>query len=333
MFNLKKLEKILLTEPKYRLVQAKRLIFKDLIQNWDEATVFPLALREKLRQEFPLNISAESFSSADGRTIKSLLALDDGEKIEAVLMSYSGRRHTVCVSSEVGCPLRCSFCATGQLGFKRNLEAGEIIDQVLYFARHLKNQGESLDNLVFMGMGEPFLNYDNVLSSIRFLNSKDSLNIGARHFSISTAGLPAGIKKLAGEKLEVNLAISLHAPNDELRQSIMPIAKQYSLTQIFSAVDYYLTHTNRKVIFEYLLIKDINDDIVMAEELAKLMKKKLYHVNLLVYNSTGVFKPSSPDRIRHFQSILEKRGVSVTLRRSFGEDISAACGQLAGQAK
>ncbi len=333
MFDSQKLALLLADEPKYRLAQAQRLIFQDLIDDWSAATVFPLALRERLQKAFPLTIEAELSPSSDGRSLKILLKLADGLLVESVLMSYPGRRHTVCVSSEVGCPLGCAFCATGQLGFKRNLTAGEIVDQVLYFSRYLKNRGERVDNLVFMGMGEPFLNYDHVLESIKLLNSKDTLNIGARHFSISTAGIPAGIRQLTQEKLAVNLAVSLHAPDDETRKRLMPIAKQYSLAQVFSAVDYYLQATNRKVMFEYLLIKDINDSDAQAEALAKLMKKKLYHVNLLTYNLTGVFEPSSPERTERFQKILEKRKVPVTFRRSFGEDIAAACGQLAGRKK
>lgn len=331
MFDLEKLKLILAPEPAYRLAQAERLIFCDLIEDWATASVFPLAWRERLQKDFPLSLDADLSPSADGRSLKILLKLSDGLVVESVLMSYPGRRNTVCVSSEVGCPLGCAFCATGQLGFKRNLTAGEIIDQVLYFSRYLKNRGERVDNVVFMGMGEPFLNYDHVLEAIKILNSKETFNIGARHFSISTAGIPKGIRQLAGEKLAINLAVSLHAPNDALRQELMPVARQYSLVELFSAVDYYLKKSNRKVFFEYLLIKDKNDSDLQAEALAKLMKKKLYHVNLLTYNLTGAFEPSSPERSRRFQSILEKHKIPVTLRRSFGEDIAAACGQLAGR--
>ncbi|NMC51715.1 23S rRNA (adenine(2503)-C(2))-methyltransferase RlmN [Candidatus Kuenenbacteria bacterium] len=333
MFDLEKLKQILSAEPSFRLSQALRLIFVDLLGTWAPATVFPIVLREKLQQEFPLPLDAKEFPSSDGRTIKILLKLADGLSVESVLMSYPGQRNTVCVSSMVGCPLACTFCATGKLGFQRNLTAGEIVDQVLYFSRYLKSKGGRVDNVVFMGMGEPFLNYDNVLEAIRFLNSKDSLNIGARHFSISTAGIPVGIKKLAKENLAVNLAVSLHAPNDQLRASLMPIARQYPLEQIFQAVDYYLSASHRKVMFEYLLIKDKNDGPAAAEALAKLIKKKLYHLNLMTYNLTGIFESSPPDRCRIFQSILEKKKVSVTFRHSFGGDIAAACGQLAGRKK
>ncbi|HRY63600.1 MAG TPA: radical SAM protein, partial [Patescibacteria group bacterium] len=220
MFDSRQLVQILSTEPSFRLKQAFHLIFRDLIDNWATASVFPLALRQHLQQEFSLSINAELSPSSDGRSLKILLKLADGLSVESVLMSYPGRRNTVCVSSEVGCPLKCSFCATGQLGFKRNLTAGEIVDQVLYFSRYLKNKGERVDNVVFMGMGEPFLNYDQVLAAIKILNSKDTLNIGARRFSISTAGIPEGIRQLAKEKLAVNLAVSLHAPSDVLRQEL-----------------------------------------------------------------------------------------------------------------
>ena len=329
--NFNKLAQILAVEPKYRLDQAKQAIFKDLIPSWVQATVFPLALRQKLQKDFPLSISAKEFHSQDGRTVKIVLELDDRLKVETVLMSYPGRRNTVCVSSTVGCPLKCLFCATGELGFKRNLTADEIITQVLYFARYLKDKKQRVNSLVFMGMGEPFLNYDNIIAAIRTLNTKDNLHIGARHFSISTAGIPSGIKRLAEEKMEINLAVSLHAPDDQTRARLMPVARQYPLAQLFAAVDYYLKKTSRKVMFEYLLIKAVNDSDEQARQLSLLMNKKLYLVNLLTYNLTGAFEPSSPERLTRVQSILKKNGVAVTARYSFGADISAACGQLAGR--
>lgn len=325
------LEKILNSEPKYRLEQAKKAVFVDLIRNWNEATTLPVQLREKLNKEFPLKISAEVFESEDKKTIKALIELDDRLKIEAVLMSYESARNTVCVSSQVGCALGCDFCATGKMGFKRNLSVDEIIEQVLFFARRLLKQNKKITNVVFMGMGEPFLNYDNVLAAIKILNDQKGFNLGARHFSISTAGIIGGIEKLADEELQINLAISLHTADDNLRSKIMPINKKYPVKEIFAAVDKYIKKTNRKVMFEYAMISGINDSDKQARELAKLTKKPLYFVNLIPCNPVGKSKPSVQEKIENFKAILKKNGVQVNQRYSFGQDISAACGQLAGQ--
>jgi 23S rRNA (adenine2503-C2)-methyltransferase len=334
------LEKALEGEPNYRLRQAKKAIFIDLIDDWSKAMTLPLSLRRKLNEKLSLQFENEILISKDQRTVKILITLEDGLKIESVLMRHRDR-NTVCVSSQVGCPLGCVFCATGRMGFKRNLEVFEIIEQVLLFARYLKKSGEKITNLVFMGMGEPFLNYENVLAAIKILNDKEGFNLGARKISISTVGIVEGIGKLAEEKLQVNLAISLHAPTDKLRSKIMPINKKYSLKKNFRAVDDYIGKTNRKVMFEYLMIKNLNDSDECARELAKLMKKPLYFINLISYNPvgniltevhynpTGNFQPSPKEIIRNFKNILEKGGVSVTERYRFGRDIKAACGQLA----
>jgi len=215
------------------------------------------------------------------------------------------------------------------MAFKRNLELFEIIEQVLFFARYLKRLGGRITNIVFMGMGEPFLNYGNVLGAIKVLNDKEGFNLGARRISISTVGIIDGIKKLAKEKFQVNLAISLHAPDDKLRSKIMPINKKYSIEKILTAVDDYIKRTRRKMMFEYLMIKDVNDSDECARKLAKIMKAPLFMVNLISYNPTGVFEPSSPQRIKKFREILEKEGIYVTQRYRFGQDIKAPCGQLA----
>jgi len=315
-------------EPKYRLGQAKKALFQDLIQNWQEAATLPLSLREELNKKWPIEISAKTFVSKDKNTIKALLTLKDDLKIETVLMRHQDKRNTICVSSQVGCPLNCSFCATGKMGFKRSLDVWEIVEQVLFFARYLKKIKERVTNIVFMGMGEPFLNYQNVMGAIEILNDKEGFNLGARHFSISTVGIVEGIEKLAKEELQINLAISLHAPNNSLRSKLIPINKKYLIEIVLKAVDDYIKKTKRKVMFEYLLIKGINDSDSCAIELAKLMKKPLYFLNLILYNPTGIFKPSSSLRIKKFKEILEKEGVMVTQRYRFGEDIEAACGQL-----
>lgn len=325
-------ESILKNQPAYRVKQIKQAIFVELIDNWDKALTLPKELRKELADKLPLDIKAQIFESKDEDASKALITLSDGLKVETVLMKHN-RRNTVCVSSQVGCPLGCKFCATGAMGFKRNLETWEIVSQVLFFARILIAQSDRVDNIVFMGMGEPFLNYDNVMEAIRVLNDPHGLAIGIRHFSISTIGITEGIEKFADEKMQVNLAISLHAPDDRTRTSIIPCGKKYTIHKILEAVDDYIAKTNRKVMFEYLLIKGINDSDEFALKLAKLMKKPLYFVNLITYNKTGAYQPPSTEKIKHFKDILEKNRVFTTLRYRFGADIEAACGQLATKNK
>ena len=326
--DLIQLKNFLSKEQPYRLQQAQKALFVDLIEDWREASALPLLLRKNLNKICPIDINAQILFSKDEKTAKAIITLKDGLKIESVLMKHSDSRNTVCVSSQVGCALNCSFCATGKIGFKRNLEVFEIVEQVLFFARYLKKKGEKVTNNVFMGMGEPFLNYENTISAIRILNDKEGFNLGARHISISTAGILEGIKKLAEEKLQVNLAISFNAPDDDLRSKIMPINKTYPIADMLGAVDNYIKKTKRKVMFEYLMLKDLNDSDVHAQRLSKLMKKPLYFVNLILYNPTGVFKPSSSVRIKKFKEILKKEGVQVTQRYRFGQNVKAACGQL-----
>jgi len=325
-FDFKELAKI---KPAFRIKQIKQAVFIDLIDSWDKATTLPADLRLQLNKKFPLAIDGEIFKSKDKGTTKALLTLNDGLKIETVLLQHGDKRNTICVSSQVGCPLGCLFCATGQMGFLRNLETYEIVEQVIFFARLLKQEGKKVTNIVFMGMGEPFLNYDNVMQAIKFLHDKENLNLGARHFSISTIGITDGINKLAKESLDINLAISLHAPTDDLRVKIVPYNDQYPITNILKTVDNYIKLTRRRVMFEYLMIKDFNDSEWQAQELAGLMKKPLYFVNLISYNATGKYKPSTGPQIRKFKQILEKEGIPVTQRYKFGQDIAAACGQLA----
>jgi len=329
--DLNKLQEIFKDEPAYRLKQAKQSVFSDLITDWQQARSLPLKLRQELAEKCPLEINAKTLVSKDGSSVKALIVFKDGEKVETVLMRHKDGRNTICVSSQVGCPLGCAFCATGKQGFKRNLDYFEIVEQALFFARYLKEENQKITNIVFMGMGEPFLNYDNVLSAVRFLNSQDGFGFGARRISISTSGIVEGIKKLADENLEVNLAISLHAPDEELRSKIMPVNKKYPIGEILRAVDDYIKKTRRKVMFEYIMIKDLNDSDEMALKLALLAKRPLCFVNLISYNPTGIFKPSSQERIKAFRMILEKEGVTVTQRYRFGGDIDAACGQLAAK--
>jgi 23S rRNA (adenine2503-C2)-methyltransferase len=331
--NLEKLEKIFADEPAYRVKQAREAVFSKLIENWNEATNLPAALREKLNKECPLQIDFKKFISNDGATIKFLITLNDGFKIESVLMRHE-ERNTVCVSSEVGCPLACAFCATGKMGFKRNLLPGEIIEQIICSARFLKREKQKVDSVVFMGMGEPFLNYENVLSAVKILNDPSGFGIGARHISISTAGVVEGIRKLTKESMQVNLAISLHAPNDKLRNEIMPVGKKYSIKKIMAAVGEYLEATSRKVMFEYLMIKNFNDKPEYARELIVLLSqlpRHLIFVNLILYNPTGDFLPSKKEDVIKFKETLRRAGISTTERYRFGRGVKGACGQLAGK--
>jgi len=334
--NLNKLSKILQTEPKYRFAQVNQALFKDFISSWDEVNNLPKALREKLTLECPLEINAKIFKSSDGpRSEKVLLTLEDGEGVESVLIRQKDGRNTICVSSQVGCPLNCAFCATGRYGFKRNLKSEEIIEQVLFWARYLKaeTKDNKIDNVVYMGMGEPFLNYSEFIKSVKFLNNPETFSIGSRRISVSTAGVLPGIKRLSGEKIQINLAISLHAANDNTRRDIMPIAKQYTIKETLKSVDDYIRKTGRRVMFEYLMIKDVNDRNEDALELAKILNKPLYMINLIPYNPTGQFRASSRERIEKFKKVLETEGLPVTVRLSFGQSILAACGQLKGKHK
>lgn len=325
------IEKSLSGEPSYRLKQARAAFFKELITDWGQASSLPVLLREKLSKDCPILIKTYSRQSDSSNSFKALIDFDD-VKIETVLIKHRTGRNTVCVSSQAGCVLNCAFCTTGQQGFKRNLMPGEIVSQVVYWARELKETKERVENVVFMGMGEPFLNYDNVIEAIKILNDDNGLNIGARHISISTAGIVPGILKLAAEPLQVNLAISLHAPDNELRNKLMPINKKYNIEAVLKAVEQYVNRTNRRVMFEYLLLEGINDSLVQAKRLAVIVNKPLYLVNLLRYNPTGSFIETNPTQAKRFQSALEEAGVKTTFRLSFGTDISAACGQLSSRA-
>ncbi len=332
--NLANLEKILKKEPEYRLKQIKKAIFHDLISDWKDATTLPFSLREKLNEQCPLDIKYRLFKSKKEDTAKALITLEDGLKIESVLMRHKDGRNTVCVSSQVGCPLGCLFCATGRMNFKRNLASYEIVEQVVLFSRYLKEFNQSVTNVVFMGMGEPFLNYENVMEAVKTMHEEEGLNMGARRFSISTVGITEGIRKLASDPLEVNLAISFHAPTDELRTQLVPVNKKYSISNVLEAVNFYIEKTKRRVMFEYIMIKDFNDSEDCAEKLTLLMKKPLYFVNLISYNPVVPdIKASPASKIRKFKEILKHKGVAVTERFRFGQDIDAACGQLAAKGK
>ncbi len=334
-------------QPAFRARQMLGWIYTSLVPDFASMRNLPAALRTQLDAEATIagpEVAAET-QSKDGRTRKLLLRLRDGRLVESVLMLYpasaeSHSRATVCVSTQAGCAFGCTFCATGQMGFDRHLTAGEIVSQVVHFARDLRAHpwqapdGQLVDrvtNLVFMGMGEPMHNYDNTLAALRILNMPEGLNIGARHMTVSTVGLVPGILRLAEEPLQVNLAISLHAPNNEMRLKTMPVTRKYPIEQVLDAVQTYCARTNRQVTFEYVLLAGVNDAPEHAEELAGLLAplNQLGHVNLIPVNVTDAgYHPPSGDSIRRFRDILRARGISNSVRAERGDDIAAACGQL-----
>ena len=328
--TIEKLQEALAGEANFRLKQAIKLVFVDLISDWREASVFPLALREKLEQELSLDIKADLFLSKEQKSGKAIIHLADGLKVETTLMNHKDGRNTVCISSQIGCPLACKFCATGKMGFTRNLDYSEILTQVIFWARFLKNKNEKISNVVFMGMGEPLLNYNNVFKAIKFINDPDLFNISSRKIAISTIGLINEIKKMVNERIKVDLAISLHAPNDFLRRKIMPYSENYQLEKLLDTSDFYIKKTNRRVMLEYLLIKGVNDSPKEALELSRLLLgRKLYFVNLIKYNETGSFKASDQKTINNFKNILLRNKINVIERYRFNQDVFGACGQLA----
>lgn len=320
-------------QPAFRMAQAKRAFFVDLMTGWDQVTTFSKSLREALEAGVPWTSVKPVVvkKSADGQTVKTLFECADGKKIEAVLMRSETGRNTVCLSCQVGCPMGCTFCATGTMGLVRNLTADEMVDQVLYYARELKKEDAAVTNIVYMGMGEPFHNYDEVMKSIRALHDPEGFNLGSRHFTVSTCGIVPGILKFAEEPMQVNLAISLHSAVNETRTKIMPVNRAYSVEKLMNAVETYCARTNRKVFFEYLLLKGINDTPDEARALIKLMEKnpRLYHVNLIKYHDTALYEGTPKEYRNDFLLQLKDAEIPVTHRVSFGEDIDAACGQLA----
>lgn len=328
--NWQKIKDILKDEPKFRFSQMKRALFIDLVDDFSEIANFPKTLREKLSQDNSLEIKAEL--SEAGNSSKALLVLEDGQKVETVLMKHRDGRHTVCLSSQVGCPLACTFCATGKEGFKRQLSFEEILDQMRFWAKYLKDQGK-ITNVVFMGMGEPFLNYDAVMEAIKFINDPEGFGIGARKISISTIGITEGIEKLSHEKLQINLAISWHAVNDMKRLKLMPGTKKYPIKKLLESIDNYFKKTGRQIMIEYLLLANFNDFEDDANALADLFFGREVVINLLHYNPTGVYRASSDRQVKLFESILQDRSIKCSRRQSLGREIEAACGQLAAKSK
>lgn len=321
--------------PKYRALQIVHAVCKEGKTTYAAMTTLPVALQEELERELPI-LSLKPFrqsNSTDGSTAKTLFELKDGLKIEAVLMHFKDGRQTVCISSQAGCQLGCRFCATGTMKFGRNLTYEEIADQVLFYVQQLHKEDKRISNIVLMGMGEPFMNYDNVMKALYVINDPEGMNIGARNITVSTSGICPGIEKLTDEDLQVNLAVSLHAPTQELRRKIMPVANMYDLDKLMAALKNYQEKTHRRISYEYVMLKGINDGEQQAHDLGKLIQGQLCHVNLIPYNATGIanIEGSIPEQIKKFRDIVKDYGIAVTIRVTLGQDIEAACGQLANK--
>ncbi len=335
-----------LGEPGYRAKQLRHWIYQKQAFSFDEMKNLPADFRQRLATQTRLH-SLKSVYEVIGQdgTVKTLFKLADGSTIESALMSYhedsSERRRTICVSTQAGCAIGCPFCATGQQGFQRNLTPGEIIDQVLYFARYLQKAHQEgnnetdktsnrVTNIVFMGMGEPLANYDALWRAIELLNAPDGFGLGARNMVVSTAGLVPQIKRFSREKLQVGLAVSLHASDNKLRDRLVPVNRRYPLEQLIPVCRNYCQATGRRISFEYALFHNINDSTAQAHSLAGLLRGMNCHVNLIPANDTGdrTFRPTSRRDILAFERELRQSGINVTLRQPRGQDINAGCGQL-----
>ncbi len=322
-----KQELISIGEKGFRAEQIFKWLYQEKVKNFDEMTNHSLELREKLKNNYTIcnyNI-LKKLESSDG-TKKYLFDILDGNIIESVLMEYHYGK-SVCVSSQVGCKMGCKFCASTGIPFVRNLTAGEIVEQILAIEQ---DTGDKISNIVFMGIGEPLDNYDNVIKAIRILNNPKGLGIGARHISVSTSGLVPRIYDLAKENIQCTLSVSLHASNNEKRSSMMPVNNRYSVEELIKACKDYIAMTNKRISFEYALAKDNNDNMQDAKELANLLKGMLCHVNLIPINKieNGKFTKSSNENIIKFRDYLKDHGIVATIRRELGSDIEAACGQL-----
>lgn len=315
---------------RYRIEQFNRKYYQEYISSWDELTTWPKELREKLKEELPFSQLKEisRYDSTDGHTNKVLFKTNDGNYIESVLIRES-ERNTVCVSCMSGCPVGCIFCASGKMGMKELLNENAILDQILYFARELKKENSKVTNIVYMGMGEPLLNLESVAHSIRILTNSEMFGVSRRRITISTSGYIDMLKKFFDMNLGVKIAVSLHAPNQKLRERLMPtVAKSNDIKKLLSTLDEYTERTNKRITYEYLLLKDINDSKNDAQELSSLLKGKLALVNLIEYNENDIEEIKRSERTQEFQNILQRNGITCTVRKSYGEEIKGACGQL-----
>lgn len=318
-------------EPSFRAQQIWRWLYGSLASSFEAMTNLPMPLRHKMDDmvDFDVLRLASRVQSEDGRTTKVLFQLEDGNYLETVLMRYEKRR-TLCISSQVGCAMGCVFCATGQMGFFRNLSVGEILAQVLYFARELNKTGERVTNIVVMGMGEPLHNYSNTLAAVDTLTDHDGFDLGARKITISTVGLVPAMRRYADEQRQTPLAVSLHAATDEERNRLIPINRRWPLAELMEACRYYIDRTGRRLTFEWALINGENDEPEQAGRLGNLIQGMLCQVNLIPLNPTEGYlgQPSSRERVNAFQQELSRFGVRSTVRVRRGIDIQAGCGQL-----
>ena len=321
-------------EPDYRANQIWKGLYHQFWNSPEQFTNLPSSLRNLLAEklQFQVLIPAKVVKSSDGRTVKTLFRLIDGKAIEAVLMRYE-KRNTLCISTQAGCAMGCVFCATGQMGFQRHLSSGEIVAQVMYYACQLHEQGEAATNVVVMGMGEPFHNYDNTMAAIDRLNDPAGYNFGARRFTISTVGLIPAIQRFAAEKRQINLAISLHAADDALRSSMLPVNKRYPIDALLAACREYVSATGRRITFEWALVNGVNDTPAQAYLLAGKLKGLLCHVNAIPLNPTKGYsgEATTHERAENFKEILIRHGIPCTIRLRRGIDIQAGCGQLANR--
>lgn len=319
-------------QPAFRSSQIIDGLYKKLYHDFSQFANIPNTLKDRISEDFTLRPVSEikRLVSKDRQTEKSLLKLHDDRRIETVLMRYE-KRNSLCVSTQVGCPMDCAFCATGQMGFQRNLTAGEILGQIIFFIRKLREQGETLTNIVYMGMGEPFLNYDNAIASLKSLNHPDMLNFGARRVTVSTVGIIPKIEKFTELNSQVNLAVSLHAPTDEVRSSVVPANQLYPIKPLLNACKRYVEHTHRRITFEYALINQVNDELDQADQLATLLRGMLCHINLIALNPSKEYSLSGPhkSKVYAFQQRLLESGIQTTIRLRRGLEINAGCGQLA----
>ena len=315
-----------INEKKYKALQIYDWLYKKRVKSFEEMTNIKKDIINKLKQDFTIE-KPKIIKIQDGKDVhKYLFNLKDNEKIEAVLMNHD-YGNSLCVSTQVGCNMGCAFCESGRLKKRRNLTVDEMVSQILLIEENTKIR---ISHVVLMGIGEPFDNYENVMKFIDVINDDNGIAIGARHITISTCGIVPKIREFTKEKRQVNLAISLHAPNDELRNRLMKINKVYKLEEVINAVKEYLKENNRKITFEYIMLKDVNDSIECAKELSNLLKGLNCYVNLIPYNETShiEFKKTENKEIMKFYDILKKNKINVTVRREFGSEVDAACGQL-----
>jgi len=342
--NYKKLQKVLEDNDQsaFRFKQITKSVFYDGVQNFDEITTISKDLREILNNElniYPFSVK-EVVVSGDKRAIKALFELEDGNVIESVLISPKPETWSACISSQVGCAMACEFCATGKLGLGRDLTADEIVSQAVFWRGYLRqsNIPGTYTNIVYMGMGEPFMNWDQVRESIEILTDENLCNFPNRGLSVSTSGVVPGIEKFADTFGQINLAISLHFAFDEKRDKYMPVNKAYNLDKLKESLQYYLSKNKRRLFIEYIMLDGINDSKEDAVALTKYLRsigdKKLIIVNLIKYNSIDEnFKPSTANSVQRFKELVKKGGIACTIRKSIGDDIHGACGQLAGKNK